>query len=124
MNIHLTCFMFSSFLSFYYKQLPYSIYRLIDGKKSITDNISKKREKSYDDKNGRKNIDTTHDLINDDKSKDKNKAKIRRVSYSDIVDEEINDFKVKNNVTHIKSNPTVDNDTQEKGNQNRNGNKR
>ena len=116
--------MTSSFLSFYCKQLPDCIYRLMDGKKSIADNVSKKREKSYDDKNGRKNNDMTNDSINDDKLKDKNTAKIRRVSYSDIVDEEINDMKVENDVTNIKSNSIFDNDKQDKGNQNRKGDKR
>ena len=96
----------------------------MDGKKSITINVSKKREKSYDEKNGRKNNDMTNDFMNDDKLKDKNKAKIRRVSYSDIVDEEMNDIKVKNVITNVKSNSIFDNDKQDKGIQNRKGNKR
>ena len=55
---------------------------------STSDKISKKREKSHEEKNGRKD---DNDSINDDKLKDKNKPKIRRVSYSDIVGEEIDD---------------------------------
>ena len=123
MSICLICFIFFLF-SIYYKQLPDCLYRLMDGKKSITDNVSKKREKNHDDKNGRKNNDVTNDTINDDKLKDKTKAKIRRVSYSDIADEEINGLKVKNDTINIKSNSIFDNDKQDKGIQNRKGNKR
>ena len=80
--------------SLFIKQLPDCFYRSVDEKKSTStttstsDKISKKREKNHDDKNGRKD---DYDSINDDKLKDKNKPKIRRVSYSDIVSEEIDD---------------------------------
>ena len=78
------------------KQLPDCFYRSVEDKKSTSNTTStstlernsKKREKSHDDKNGRKD---DNDSINDDKLKDKNKPKIRRVSYSDIVSEEIDD---------------------------------
>jgi hypothetical protein len=74
--------------------LPDCFYRSVEDKKSTSnttstsDKLSKKREKSHDDKNGRKD---DNDSINGDKLKDKNKPKIRRVSYSDIVSEEIDD---------------------------------
>ena len=87
----------------------------MDGKKFIPENISKKREKISEDKNGKKNYDIKNNAINDDKLKETNKTKIRRVSYSDIVNEEIDNQLYSNNALH---------DKEDKGNQNSNGKKR
>ena len=118
-----------SLLPLFNKQLPDCLYRLVHGKESSPDINSKKRGKDIDDKEGRKNNDTNDDTdtINDQKLKDKNRPSIRRVSYSDIINEEIDSKFNTNDALNdgmINEIASVKNEKHLKGNQNRSDNKR